>query len=75
MKNCADAEEQLKIITVFSSDIGMKFGEDNCAFMSIVNGERKMSSNSICVEGLEIKEILYTYIITTQKEKNTTPLR
>ena len=50
-------EEQLKIITVFSNDIGMEFGEDKCAFMSIVRGERKMHGNSIYVEGLEIYEL------------------
>ena len=35
----------------------MKFGEDKCAFMSIVKGERKMYGNRIYVEGLEINEL------------------
>ena len=35
----------------------MKFGEDKCAFMSIVKGERQMYGNSIYVEGLETNEL------------------
>ena len=56
-KNLTDAKKQLKVITEFSNDIGMKFGGDKCAFLTIERGVRKIHGNNICVNGLEISEL------------------
>ena len=37
-------ERQLEIVTTFSKDIDMKFGEEKCAFLHIEKGIIKKSS-------------------------------
>ena len=56
-KNRTNAERQLKVITEFSNDIGMKFGTDKCAFLAIERGARELYGNNIHVNGLEISEL------------------
>ena len=49
-------KRQLEIITTFSKDIGMKFGEDKCAFLHIEKGLIKKSS-SININHLTIQPV------------------
>ena len=56
-RNLPDALEQLDIITTFSNDIGMSFGADKCAYMSIQNGKRHVRGETIHMNGLELNEL------------------
>ena len=51
------ALRQLEIITEFTNDIGMKFGEDKCAYMYVEKGQRKELKNTIRVNGLNLNEL------------------
>ena len=48
---------QLAIVTEFSRDIGMTFGEDKCGYLYIEHGKRKSQGQPIIVNGVTIKEI------------------
>ena len=48
---------QLDIVTTFSKDIGMTFGEDKCAYICIDRGKRKSLGKSIEINGVTIKEL------------------
>ena len=51
------AKFQLDIITTFSTDIGMKFGEDKCGYIYIERGKRKSLGKSIVINGVTIREL------------------
>ena len=55
----------LDIITTFTNDVGMKFGEAKCAYVYIFRGKRKTLGQSIKINNLTIQELkdetLYTY--------------
>ena len=56
----------LDIITTFTKDVGMSFGEKKCAYICIENGKRKSLVQAIEINGLRVKELqdeeLYTYL-------------
>ena len=60
-KNQNDVKQQLDIITEFSHDIGMTFGEDKCSFINIEKGKQKTLGNPIKINDVTIQEL--------QKEK------
>ena len=45
------------IITTFTNDIGMIFGEAKCAYICIVRGKKKCLGSSIQINGLTIQEL------------------
>ena len=47
----------LDIITTYSRDIGMKFGEDKCACVLIIRGKRKSGNGPIEINGLKVREL------------------
>ena len=51
-------QKQLDIITTFSKDINMNFGEEKCAYMRIEKGKMEDNSNPIVMNDLTIKPIL-----------------
>ena len=50
-------KKQLDIITTFSKDIGMTFGEDKCAFMEIYKGNMVNNLEPLVINNLTIKPI------------------
>ena len=55
--NIAIAKEQLKLISQFTNDIGMRFGVDKCAYMYIEHGKRKSTGTELEMDGLKISEL------------------
>ena len=55
--NIAIAKEQLKLISQFTNDIGMRFGVDKCAYMYIEYGKRKSTGTELEMDGLKISEL------------------
>ena len=57
---------QLDIITTFSRDIGMTFGEDKCGYIYIERGKKKSLGEAIVMNGVTIKELkegeVYKYL-------------
>ena len=49
-------KKQLDLVTKFSKDIGMKFGQENCAYIKIEKGKNIITS-AIEINGLKIKPI------------------
>ena len=56
-KNMNDAKHQLDVITTFSKDIGMTFGEDKCGFINVERGKQKSLGKCIEINGVKIKEM------------------
>ena len=56
----------LDIITTFSNDVGMTFGESKCAYVYIEHGKRRSLGKSIKINGVTIRELeegeMYTYL-------------
>ena len=56
----------LDIITTFSNDFGMTFGESKCAYVYIEHGKQKSLGKSIKINGVSIRELeegeMYTYL-------------
>ena len=50
-------KKQLDIITTFSRDINMQFGEDKCAYLQIEKGKVMQNLKPISINGLTIKPI------------------
>ena len=50
-------KKQLDLVTSFSRDIGMKFGEDKCAFIKIEKGNINSDETNIKMNNLTIKQI------------------
>ena len=48
---------QLDIVTTFSHDIGMAFGEDKCGYVCIERGKKKSLGKSIIMNGVTIREL------------------
>ena len=63
--NMDTANLLLDIITTFTKDVGMSFGEQ-CAYVCVERGKRKSLGKSIEINGLKVKELqeeeLYTYL-------------
>ena len=55
--NKSDALKQLELITNFTKDIGMEFGADKCAYLNIEKGQRTPLTETITLNGLELKEL------------------
>ena len=49
--------KQLDIVTTFSEDIGMKFGEDKCAYLQIERGKIVQNEGPIFSNQLTIKPV------------------
>ena len=47
----------LDIVTTFSKDIGMAFGEDKCGYIYVERGKRKSQGQDIVINGVTIKEL------------------
>ena len=70
MKLYADSRAKalylLDIVTTFSRDIGMAFGEDKCGYIYIEKGQRKAVGQSMVSNDVTIKELkegeLYKYL-------------
>ena len=56
----------LDIVTIFSQDIGMSFGQDKCRYVLIDKGKLKQQGEPIVINGVTIKELkdgeLYKYL-------------
>ena len=48
---------QLDIVTTFSRDIGMTFGEDKCGYICIERGRKKSLGKSIIMNGVTVREL------------------
>ena len=48
---------QLDVITTFSKDIGMTFGEDKCGYIYIERGSIRSHGESIIMNGVTVKEL------------------
>lgn len=55
--NINTAKLMLDIITTFSHDIGMEFGEDKCGYINVEHGKRKSLGHSIKINNVTIKEL------------------
>ena len=49
--------KQLDVVSTFSKDVGMSFGEDKCAYVYVEKGKRKTLGSSIVINGLTIQEL------------------
>ena len=62
----AKMNKLLDIVTQFTNDVGMTFGESKCAYQAIERGKRKEHNETLKMKGLTIKEIEkgnhYTYL-------------
>ena len=56
-KNRPQAEQKLRVITEFTNDIGMRFGEEKCAFLNIEKGRCKKLGVTIEMNNLRMKEL------------------
>ena len=55
----------LELVTTFSKDVGMNFGESKCAFQIIERGKRKHHDNGLRINGLasrKLKKEIHTNI-------------
>ena len=61
---------QLAIVTEFSRDIEMTFGEDKCGYLYFEHRKRKSQGHAIIVNGVTVKEIeeRNTYLYLGQDE-------
>ena len=61
LKLYAKSKEKLKalldIVTCYTEDVGMKFGESKCAYNIIVRGKRKHQGENLKVRTLTVKEL------------------
>ena len=65
-KNKKEATLQLDLITQFTKDIDMKFGQDKYAYIYIVRGIQKSLGTKLSINGTDIEELdsgeTYTYL-------------
>ena len=65
-RSLTKAKLLLDIITTFSKDIGMTFGQTKCAYSYIERGKRKSLGSNIEINGLSVRELKdgeqYTYL-------------
>ena len=50
-------KKQLELVTTFSKDIGMDFGQDKCAYITIAKGKLLPTTKELKMNGLTIKPI------------------
>ena len=66
-RNEKEATLQLDLITQFTKDIDMKFGQDKHAYIYIVRGIQKSLGTKLSINGTDIEELdsgeTYTYLI------------
>ena len=72
-ENINQAKQQLDIVTLFSKDIGMQFGQEKCAYVYIERGKRKQLRENITVNNIAIEELKQddTYKYLSQDEAVT----
>jgi hypothetical protein len=51
------AKSQLDLITTFTKDIGMEFGNDKCAYIHIENGQKVSLGEKHTLNGIELNEL------------------
>ena len=56
VSSISNLKKQLDLVTIFSNDIGMKFGQDKCAYIKIEKG-KNTTTTPIEINGLTIKPI------------------
>ena len=65
-RSLTKAKRLLDIITTFSKDIGMTFGQTKCAYIYIERGKVKSLGSNIEINGLSVRELKdgeqYTYL-------------
>ena len=49
--------KQLDIVTMFSKDIGMSFGQEKCAYIHAERGKKKSLGESLTLNNIVIKEL------------------
>ena len=49
--------KQLDIVTTFSRDIGMSFGQDKCTYIYVECGKQKLLRESLTLNIIVIKEL------------------
>ena len=47
----------LHIVTTFTNDVGLKFGEDKCAYICIKRGKKSTEGETININGLNVREL------------------
>ena len=47
----------LDIVTTFTNDVGLKFGEDKCAYICIKRGKKSTEEETIDISGLNVTEL------------------
>ena len=52
-----DAESKLRMLTQFTTDIGMNFGSDKCAYLNIERGKIKTLGKPLVANGLTLREL------------------
>ena len=76
--NILQIQAQLDLITQFSQDIGMKFGEGKCAYAVIKRGKLVNTETILTMNGLNIKPIKpgenYTYLGQDESVQYNGPL-
>ena len=64
--NMSSAKTLLDLVTTFSQDIGMKFGESKCAYLMIERGKQKCTTEKLEMNGTKIqsikKDVTYKYL-------------
>ena len=72
------AEEKLRVITEFTRDIGMQFGQEKCAYLNIEKGKRKQIGLTIEINNLKLRELddndTYRYLGLDEDLSYTGPL-
>ena len=65
-KNINDTKKQLELVTTFSNDINMKFGEEKCAYLVIERGKIVNHTEKFTINGLSLTPVTevdsYTYL-------------
>ena len=64
--NMSSAKTLLDLVTTFSQDIGMKFGESKCSYLMIERGKQKCTTEKLEMNGTKIqsikKDVTYKYL-------------
>ena len=55
--NMSSAKTLLDLVTTFSQDIGMTFGESKCAYLMIQRGKQKCTTEILEMNGTKIQPI------------------
>ena len=64
--NMSSAETLLDLVTIFSQDIGMKFGESKCTYLMMERGKQKCTTKILEINGTKIQlikeDMTYKYL-------------